>query len=164
MYTEVEEGKGANTVTSLIMKYLLDQGLPDGRKQYELTIIIDNCTSKNKNNYAIRLATYLTMENYFEIVCIIFLVDGHTKNNHWMSIVWSYQYCYLWWGFVEINHDSTSTTYSFIVETQMFYKKYLGLRDIKVVGLRENYAHSIDKKYHKEMCPIPLLDVWIKLR
>ena len=82
MYTEVEEGKGANTVTSLIMKYLLDQGLPDGRKQYELTIIIDNCTSKNKNNYAIRLATYLTMENYFEIVCIIFLVDGHTKNNH----------------------------------------------------------------------------------
>ena len=32
MYTEVEGGKGGNTVASLIMKYLLDQGLLIGLK------------------------------------------------------------------------------------------------------------------------------------
>ena len=34
----------------------------------------------NKNNYVIRLAPYLTTKNYFEKVCIMFLVAGHTKN------------------------------------------------------------------------------------
>ena len=37
MYTEAEGGKGVNTVASLIMKYLFDQGLLDGRKGYPLT-------------------------------------------------------------------------------------------------------------------------------
>ena len=32
MYTEVEGGKYGNTVKSLIMKYLLEQGLLDGTK------------------------------------------------------------------------------------------------------------------------------------
>ena len=32
MYTELEGGKGGNTVVSLIMKYLLDQGLLDRTK------------------------------------------------------------------------------------------------------------------------------------
>ena len=42
------------------------------------------------------------------------------------------------------------------------YKKRLGIRDIKAVGLRENHAELIDNKYHKEMCPMPPLKVWIK--
>ena len=41
------------------------------------------------------------------------------------------------------------------------YEKRIGLRDIKVVRLRENYAQLIDKKYHDEMCPISPLEVWI---
>ena len=80
MYTEAEGGKGANTVVSLIMKYLLDKGFLDRRKQYKLTIIMDYCTGHNKNTYVIRLAPYLTMKNYSEKVCIMFLVAGHTKN------------------------------------------------------------------------------------
>ena len=80
MYTEVEGGKGANIFVSLIMKYLLDQGLLDGRKRYKLMIIMDNCTGQNKNNYVIRLAPYLTIKNYFEKVCVLFLVAGHTMN------------------------------------------------------------------------------------
>ena len=43
-------------------------------------------------------------------------------------------------------------------------KKHIGLRDIKAVGLRENYADLIDDKYHKEMCPMPPLEVWIKVK
>ena len=80
MYTEVEGYKGGNTVVSLIMKYWLDQGLPDGRQRYQLTIIKDNFTGKNKNNHVIRLAPYLTMKKHFEKVCILFLVASHTKN------------------------------------------------------------------------------------
>ena len=44
------------------------------------------------------------------------------------------------------------------------YKKRIGLRDIKAVGLRENYADLIDNKYHKEMCLMPPLEVWIKVK
>ena len=44
MYTEAEGGKGGNLVVSLIMKYLFDQGLLDGRQRYKVTIIMDNCT------------------------------------------------------------------------------------------------------------------------
>ena len=44
------------------------------------------------------------------------------------------------------------------------YKKPIGLRDIKAVGLRENYADLIDVQYHKEMCPIPPLEIWIKVK
>ena len=39
------------------------------------------------------------------------------------------------------------------------YKKPIGLRDIKAVGLRENYADLIDVEYHEEMCPMPPLEV-----
>ena len=38
------------------------------------------------------------------------------------------------------------------------------MRDIKAVGLRENYADLIDVEYHKEMCPMPPLEVWIKVK
>ena len=44
------------------------------------------------------------------------------------------------------------------------YKKRLGLRDIKAVGLRENYTELIDKEYHEEMCQMPSLDLWIKVK
>ena len=44
------------------------------------------------------------------------------------------------------------------------YKKPIGLRDIKAVGLRENYADLIDVEYHKEMCPMPPLEVQIKVK
>ena len=44
------------------------------------------------------------------------------------------------------------------------YPKRLGLRDIKAVGLRENYADLIDDKYHEEMCPMPPLEIWIKVK
>ena len=80
MYTEVEGGKGVNLVVSLIMKYLFDQGLLDGRQRYKLTIIMDNYTGQNKNNHVICFAPYLPMKKYFEHVSILFLVAGHTKN------------------------------------------------------------------------------------
>ena len=44
------------------------------------------------------------------------------------------------------------------------YPERRGLRDIKAVGLRENYADLIDVKYHEEMCPMPPLEVWIKVK
>ena len=53
MYTEAEGGKGDNLVASLIMKYLLDQGLLDGQQRYKLTIIMDNCSGQNKNKMVI---------------------------------------------------------------------------------------------------------------
>ena len=80
MYTEAEGEKGGNIVVSLIMKYLYKQGLLDGRQQYKLTIIMDNCDGQNRNSHVIRLAPFLTMKKYFEHVCILFLVAGHTKN------------------------------------------------------------------------------------
>ena len=40
MYTEAEGRKGGNLVASLIMKYLFDHGLLDGRQRYKLTIIM----------------------------------------------------------------------------------------------------------------------------
>ena len=30
--------------------------------------------------------------------------------------------------------------------------------------LRENYTELIDQEYHEEICPIPPLDVWIKVK
>ena len=43
------------------------------------------------------------------------------------------------------------------------YKKGIG-RYIKAVGLRQNCARLIDKKYHKEMCTMPPLEVCIKVK
>ena len=51
-----------------------------------------------------------------------------------------------------------------LLKPKKLYKKRLGLRDIKAVGLKENYAKLIDKKYHKEKCLMPLLRVWIKVK
>ena len=49
----------------------------------------------------------------------------------------------------------------FSQQPDKLYKKRIGLRDIKAVGLRENYADLIDVQYHEEMCPMPPLEVWI---
>ena len=80
MSTEAEGGKDGNLVASLIMKYLFDRGLLDGRQHYKLTIIMDNCSGQNKNKMVIRLAPYLTIKKHFEHVSILFLIAGHTKN------------------------------------------------------------------------------------
>ena len=80
MYSEAEGGKGGNEVETLIMKYLFNKGYLDGITQLDLTIIMDNCSGQNKNNYVLRLPAYLTMKKYFERVQIVFLVAGHTKN------------------------------------------------------------------------------------
>ena len=80
IYNEAEGEKGGNTVALLIIKYLFEQGLLDGTKQYKLANIVYNCSGQNKNNHVIHLAPYLTMRKYFEQVCILFLVAGHTKN------------------------------------------------------------------------------------
>ena len=47
---------------------------------------------------------------------------------------------------------------------EKLYKKLIGLKDIKAVGLRENFADLIDEKYHEVMCPIPPLEVWIQVK
>ena len=52
----------------------------------------------------------------------------------------------------------------FLAKPNKMYKKRIGLRDIKAVGLRENHAELIDNEYHKKMCPMPPLDVWIKVK
>ena len=46
----------------------------------------------------------------------------------------------------------------------MVYKNRLGLRDIKAVGLRENYSKTIDDKYNNKICSMPPLDAWIKAK
>ena len=53
MYTEAEDGKVGNLVAPLIMKYLFDRGLLDGRQHYKLTIIMNNCSGQNKNRMVI---------------------------------------------------------------------------------------------------------------
>ena len=62
------------------MKYLSNKGYLNGTTRFDLSIIMDNFSVQNKNNYVLRLPAYLTMNKYFEKVQIVFLVDGHTKN------------------------------------------------------------------------------------
>ena len=52
-----------------------------------------------------------------------------------------------------------------LLQPNKVYKKRLGLRDIKAVGVKENYAELIDKEseYHKEVYSMPSLDIWIKV-
>jgi hypothetical protein len=79
-YSEEDGGKGGNNVASLIMKYLRDRKLLDGKKRKRLNIVMDNCSGQNKNNFVLRLAPYLQEKEYFVEVHFIFLVVGHTKN------------------------------------------------------------------------------------
>ena len=44
------------------------------------------------------------------------------------------------------------------------YTEQKGVREIKAVGLYENFAELIDPIYHDEMCPKPDLDVWIRVK
>ena len=41
------------------------------------------------------------------------------------------------------------------------YTEQKGVRDIKVVGLCENFQDLIDENYYGKMCPKPKLDVWV---
>ena len=49
-------------------------------------------------------------------------------------------------------------------EPNKLYTERKGIRDIKAVGIWENYHDLIDEKYHNEMCPKPALDVWIRVK
>jgi hypothetical protein len=81
-YTEAKGSKGSNNVASLIMKVLVDFGwLIQGQTGKQLSIIMDNCGSQNKNNNVLHLAFYLVDLKYFQIVQFIFYVHGHDKNN-----------------------------------------------------------------------------------
>jgi hypothetical protein len=80
IYSEAEGNKGGNVVASLIMKYLRDRGLLDGKKRMKLTIVMDNCPGQNKNNHVVRLAPYLVAKGFFKKVGFLFLLAGHTKN------------------------------------------------------------------------------------
>ncbi|OEU05772.1 hypothetical protein FRACYDRAFT_258320 [Fragilariopsis cylindrus CCMP1102] len=80
IYSEAEGNKGGNVVASLIMKYLSDRGLLDGKKRAKLTIVMDNCPGQNKNNHVVRLAPYLVAKGYFKKAGFLFLLAGHTKN------------------------------------------------------------------------------------
>jgi uncharacterized protein YnzC (UPF0291/DUF896 family) len=85
MYAHVyHEGigkKGANNVSSLIMKTLRQLNLlRDDSVGGELNIIFDNCSGQNKNNTVLKLAMLLKAAGYFSSVNFIFLIVGHTKN------------------------------------------------------------------------------------
>ena len=61
MYLEAEGGRGGTKITTLIMKYLSNKGYLDGTTQLDLSIIVDNYSGQNKNNYVLHLPAYLTM-------------------------------------------------------------------------------------------------------
>lgn len=86
LYKEGTGEKGGNNVASLIVKSLKQLNLMQNDlnnkpvKGKELNIIMDNCAGQNKNNHVILLAPYLVEMGYFDLVNIIFLITGHTKN------------------------------------------------------------------------------------
>ncbi len=55
--------------------------LTEGQTGKQLSIVMDNCGGRNKNNNVLRLALYLVELQYFEIVQFVFYVRRHTKNN-----------------------------------------------------------------------------------
>ena len=59
VYDEGQGAKGGNNVASLIMKTLKMLGWLDDPQIQELSIVFDNCTGQNKNNYVLRLIPYL---------------------------------------------------------------------------------------------------------
>ena len=82
VYHEGVGKKGANNVSSLIIKTLRDLNLlRNDEVGGELNIIFDNCSGQNKNNTVIKLAVWLSELGYFEKISFIFLVVGHTKNS-----------------------------------------------------------------------------------
>lgn len=86
VYPEWEGGKGSDNVASIMLRFLMDEGLMKEDENGEpicggsLTGFCDNCTGQNKNNTVLRLAAYLVESGYFKEVEIVFLVVGHTKN------------------------------------------------------------------------------------
>ena len=81
IYQEETGNKGGNSVASLVMRHLVDEGvIIPGRLGGKLTLIFDNCPGQNKNNHVLRLANYLVELGYFKEVYNIFYVRGHTKN------------------------------------------------------------------------------------
>jgi hypothetical protein len=54
--------------------------LKKGTPGKNLTIAMDNCGGKNKDNVVLRLAVYLVKMKYFRTVEFMFYIDCHTKN------------------------------------------------------------------------------------
>ena len=81
VYDESEGSKGGNNVASLILDYVRTNLVKVGQPPMkELNIIMDNCVGQNKNRMVIRTAPYMIESGLFEIVNLIFLLIGHTKN------------------------------------------------------------------------------------
>ena len=80
LYEEGKGGKGGNNVASLLFKTLKKMDILKEETGKELNIVMDNCGGQNKNRMVLRLAPFLVENGYFEIVNLIFLVRGHTKN------------------------------------------------------------------------------------
>jgi len=81
VYHEGVGKKGANNVSSLIMKMLRGLNLlHENSVGGELNIVFDNCSGQNKNKTVLKLAEWLMAMGYFKSVHFIFLVVGHTKN------------------------------------------------------------------------------------
>ena len=84
VYHEGEGCRGSNNVTSLIWKYLCDEGIIQlssekgpGKK---LSPICDNCGGQNKKRTVIRFASWLVDKKIYSEVEIVFLIKGHIKN------------------------------------------------------------------------------------
>ncbi len=82
VYQEGIASKGANNVSSLILKTWTDSYIiHENEKGEELIIVFDNCSGQNKNNTVLRLISHLVELGYFMTVNFIFFVVGHTKNS-----------------------------------------------------------------------------------
>lgn len=80
-YPEGQAKKGANSVVSLVWKWLVSQGLcKEGEPANELNICADNCPGQNKNKTVVKFCNFLVEAGFFKKVNLIFLVKGHTKN------------------------------------------------------------------------------------
>ena len=84
IYTEAEGKKGGNNVVSLLHKSLEKKGVfteaANKGAGKRLTMVFDNCGGQNKNRMVLRYAMYLVEKGIYNIVELVFLVCGHTKN------------------------------------------------------------------------------------
>jgi len=82
IYHKGEGEKGGDNVASLFWQHLIDSGVYDPAKgpRAELTIIMDNCSGQNKNNYVLRFIAMLVELGVYKKARAVFLVAGHTKN------------------------------------------------------------------------------------
>jgi hypothetical protein len=74
-YREDDGAKGGNNVASLLLQSLRDFGfIMDNRTGSRLSIIMDNCSSQNKNRHVLRLALWLVELKVSFFLCFFFVV------------------------------------------------------------------------------------------